>query len=87
MDAPFREKCIFTDNIMEEFFICFISLSSNLKLSIDIFIMSVRQVFAEFLFIFVKSSCSRPRRQKAHHVCFLYFIKAQRFVDIVSAHR
>ncbi len=46
---------------MKEFLfsIWFISLSSNLKLSIDIFIMSVRHVFADFRFIFVKCSCSR----------------------------
>ncbi len=36
-----------------------ISLSSNLKLSIDIFIMSLSHVFADFRFIFVKCSCSR----------------------------
>ncbi len=63
------------------------SLDSNLKFSIDIFIMYVRHVFADFRFIFVKRSCSRLRRQKEHHVCFLCFIKAQRFVDIVSAHK
>ncbi len=47
--------------IMKEFLfsIWFISLSSNLKLSIDIFIMSVSHVFADFRFIFVKRSCSR----------------------------
>ncbi len=47
--------------IMKEFLfsIWFISLSSNLKLSIDIFIMSVSHVFADFRFIFVKCSCSR----------------------------
>ncbi len=74
--------------IMKEFLfsVSFLSLSSNLKLSIDIFIMSVRHAFAEFRLIFVKRSCSRPRRQKAH-VFFLYFIKAQCFVDIVSAHK
>ncbi len=58
-----------------------------LKHSIDIFIMSVRQVFAEFQFIIVKRSCSRPRRQKTHHVCFPYFKKSQCFVDIVSARK
>ncbi len=50
------------------FLTCFVSLSSNLKISIHIFIMSVRHVFTEFWLIFVKRSCSRPRRQKAHHV-------------------
>ncbi len=56
----FREKCIFTDyNESLLFSIWFISLSSNLKLSIDIFIMSVSHVFADFWFIFVKCSCSR----------------------------
>ncbi len=55
---------------------CFIiSLSDHLKLSIDIFIMSVRHIFAQLRFIFKKRSCSRPR-QKVHHVCFLCFIKA-----------
>ncbi len=29
----------------------------------------------------------KTRQQKVHHVCFLYFIKAQRFVDIVIAHK
>ncbi len=38
--------------------------------------MSVRQIFAEFRFIFVKRSCSRPRRQKAQPVCFPYFKKS-----------
>ncbi len=56
----FREKCIFTDYNERVFvFDWFISLSSNLKLSIDIFIMSVSHVFADFRFIFVKCSCSR----------------------------
>ncbi len=36
------------------FSISFISLSSNLKLSIDIFFMSVRHEFAGFWFISVK---------------------------------
>ncbi len=40
-------------------FLIRIILSSNLKLSIDICIMSVRHVFAEFRWIFVKHSCSR----------------------------
>ncbi len=31
----------------------------NLKLSIDIFIMSVSHIFADFRLIFVKCSCSR----------------------------
>ncbi len=75
--------------IMKDFLfsICWISLSSHLKLSIDIHIMSARQVFVEFRFIFVKRSCSRLKRQKEYPVCFLYFIKAQCFVDIVSAHK
>ncbi len=62
--AP-REKCIFRI-IMKEFLfsILFISLSSNLKLSIYIFIMSVRHVFVDFQFMFVKRSCSRPRTQE-----------------------
>ncbi len=58
----FREKCIFTDYNERVFVllsIWFISLSINLKLSIDIFIMSVRHVFADFRFIFVTCSCSR----------------------------
>ncbi len=52
----FREKCIFTDYNERVFvfvFDLFISLSSNLKLSIDIFIMSVSHVFTDFRFIFV----------------------------------
>ncbi len=60
LDAPL-ERSASSRIIMKEFLfsIWFISLSSNLKLSIDIFIMSVRHVFADFRFIFVKCSCSR----------------------------
>ncbi len=50
----FREKCIFTDYDYNERVFVFdliYSLSSNLKLSIDIFIMSVRHVFTGFRFI------------------------------------
>ncbi len=71
----FREKCIFMDyDYMKEFLflICFISLSSNLKLSIEIFIMSVRHVFAEFRFIFVKRSYSRQDGRK--RIMFVFFI-------------
>ncbi len=50
--SAFREKCIFIDydqdyNKIVFVFNFFISLSDNLKLSIDIFIMSVRHVFAQ----------------------------------------
>ncbi len=60
LDVPL-ERSASSRIIMKEFLfsIWFISLSSNLKLSIDIFIMSVRHVFADFRFIFVKRSCSR----------------------------
>ncbi len=62
LDAPL-ERSASSRIIMKEFLflfsIWFISLSSNLKLSIDIFIMSVSHVFADFRFIFVKCSCSR----------------------------
>ncbi len=70
--------------IMKEFLfsICFISLSSNLKLSIDIFVMSLRHVFAEIRFIFVKRSCSRPRWQKSSH---LYLYSAFNNTDCVKA--
>ncbi len=64
MDYDYNERCLF--------FICFILLSSNLKLSIDIFIMSVRHVFAEFRFIFVKRSCSRQDGRK--RIIFVFFI-------------
>ncbi len=72
--------------IMKEFLfsICFISLSSNLKLSIDIFVMSLRHVFAEIRFIFVKRSCSRPRWQKSSQVTFIYI--ALLTIQIVSKH-
>ncbi len=58
-DVPL-ERSASSQIIMKEFLfsIWFISLSSNLKLSIDIFIMSVSHVFADFRFI-VKCSCSR----------------------------
>ncbi len=64
LDAPL-ERSASSRIIMKEilflflFSIWFISLSSNLKLSIYIFIMSVSHVFADFRFIFVKCSCSR----------------------------
>ncbi len=59
LDVPL-ERSASSRIIMKEFLfsIWFISLSSNLKLSIDIFIMSARHVFADFRFIFVKCSCS-----------------------------
>ncbi len=62
LEAPL-ERSASSRIIMKEFLflfsIWFISLSSNLKLSIDIFIMSVSHVFSDFRFIFVKCSCSR----------------------------
>ncbi len=81
----FREKCIFC------VFDCIYFVNSNLKLSIDIFIMSVRHVFADFRFIFVKRSCSRRDGRKCIIIFFIlfnyfiYFIKC--FADIVSAHK
>ncbi len=59
LDTPL-ERSASSRIIMKEFLfsIWFISLSSNLKLSIYIFIMSVRHVFADFRLIFV-NSCSR----------------------------
>ncbi len=60
LDSPL-ERSASSRIIMKEFLfsIWFISLSSNLNLSIDIFIMSVSHVFTDFRFIFVKCSCSR----------------------------
>ncbi len=58
----FREKCIFTDYDYNESF-CF--------LSIDIFIMSVRHVFAEFRFIFVKRSVQDRDGRKRMFVFFI----------------
>ncbi len=56
----FREKCIFTDYNERVFLLLLLfSLSSNLKLSIDIYIMSVMHVFADFQLILVKGSYSR----------------------------
>ncbi len=49
---------------------------SNLKLSIDILIISVMKIFAEFRFNFVMRSCSRPGWQKAHTIYFLLFYKS-----------
>ncbi len=75
LDAPLaRSASLRIMIIMKEFLfsICFISLSSNLQLSIDIFIMSVRHVFAEFQFIFVKRSCSRRDGRK--RIMFVFFI-------------
>ncbi len=76
LDAPLeRSTSLRSMIIMKEFLILiyFILLSSNLKLSIYIFVMSVRHVFAEFRFIFVKRSCSR-RDGRKHPACFVYFI-------------
>ncbi len=64
MDYDYNER-VFVLN-------CFISLSSNLKLSIDIFVMSVRHVFAEFRLIYVKRSCSRRDGRKC--IMFVFFI-------------
>ncbi len=72
----FREKCIFTDYIMKEFLFS-IWVISYLKLSLDIFIISVTQ-FVEFRFIIVKRSCSRPRRQ-AHPLFSSLFDKSTTF--------
>ncbi len=62
LDSPL-ERSASSRIIMKEFLFLFsiwlISLSSNLKLYIDIFIMSVSHVFADFRFIFVTYSCSR----------------------------
>ncbi len=60
LDAPL-ERSASSRIIMKEFLfsIWFISLSSNLKLYIDIFIMSVSHVFTDFRFVFVQCSCSR----------------------------
>ncbi len=72
LDVPL-ERSASSRIIMKEFLfsIWFISLSSNIKLSIDIFIMSVSHVFADFRFIFVMRSV---RRDETVHR-FLYFIK------------
>ncbi len=59
---------------------------SNSKLSIDIIIMSVREIFTKFRFIFVKRSCSKLERQ-AHPISFLFVFKALCFLDIVSAQK
>ncbi len=70
----FREKCIFMDNDYIKSFLflyLFVWLSSNLKLSIDIFIMTVRHEFAHSWI----------------HEALLFKIKAWRFVDILSAHK
>ncbi len=58
LDVPLeRSASLWIMIIIKELFFFFFSLSGNLKLSIDIFVMSVRHVFAEFRFIFVKHSC------------------------------
>ncbi len=62
---------------------CFVIIE---KVSIGIFIVSIRTIFTAFQFIFVKRSCSRLERQ-AYPISFLFFRKALRFLDIVSAHK
>ncbi len=44
----------------------------NLKLSMDILIMSVRHVFAQLQFSFVKCSCSRRDGRK--RIMFVFFV-------------
>ncbi len=65
----FRENCIFTDYYYDYNKISFVfdlfSLRGNLKLSIDIFIMSARHVFAE-LRVF-KTRCRKC-------IMFVFFI-------------
>ncbi len=77
LDTPLEKNAslFIKIKIIIKYIFFIISLSDHLKLSIDIFIMSVRHVFAQLQFIFKKRSCLRPR-QKEHHVCFLCFIKA-----------
>ncbi len=77
--SAFREKCIFIDydqDYNKRVFVLhfFISLSDNLKLSIDIFIRSVRHVFAQLRFIFVKRS--RSRRDGRKRIMFSLFYKS-----------
>ncbi len=70
----FREKFIFIDYDYNQNVLVFkkkISLS-NLKLSIHIFIMSMRHVFAQLRFIFVKHSCSRRDGRK--HIMFVFIV-------------
>ncbi len=87
LDAPL-ERSASSRIIMKEFLfsIWFISLSSNLNLSIDTFIMSVRHVFADFRFIFVTRSYTKRRIIVLFYkIILIYVIKS--FVDIVSAHK
>ncbi len=73
LDAPL-ERSASSRIIMKEFLfsIWFISLSSNLKLSIDICIMSVSHVFTDFRSFLWSAP---PVQDKTAHHCFLYFIK------------
>jgi len=74
---------------MKEFFVSFLLIRFKVevyKLSIDIIIISVTQ-FVEFRFIIVKRSSSRQDGKKRILGFPIYFIKAQRFVDIVNAHK
>ncbi len=66
--------------------------SRHFKLFIHIFIMYVRQVFAEiqvasFYVSMKKVDRDRLRRQRAQPVCFLYFTKAHCFVVIMIIHK
>ncbi len=76
LDSPL-ERSASSRIIMKEFLfsIWFISLSSNLKLSIDIFIMSVSHVFADFRFIFVKRSCSRRDGTSLFSLFYIFYKK------------
>ncbi len=62
-------------------------MDRHLNISIDIVLMYVRQVVYTLSFVhFCVALQFTERWQKACPVCFLYFTKAQSFVDIVSAH-
>ncbi len=66
-------------------------LTSTLKKNMDRYISHVCEtssLYTEFPFIFVTRFSSRsPRWQEAHFVCFLYFTKGKRFVDIVYTNK
>ncbi len=79
-DAPVCMLRIIYENICFPFELVYLNV--EISLSIDIFFMSVRQVYTEFC-----AQVHRPKRQKAHPDLFRYFTKAQCFVFILSAHK
>ncbi len=83
-----------TNNFRDFLFLTWLTyvlLKRHFKLSLDIFPMSVCQVFAEFLFILVTHFrtifAETETAESAPYLFFLYFTKAQNCVGNASAYK